>query len=104
MCFTHKVNKKHIIFIKYLFKFILFNRDYLTDTKIVVESSIRILQALVDLATEKGYLETLINLVFLIQQIYQGIWMADSAFKNIPYFSIEMIDYLNKEYKIRNLK
>ncbi len=57
-----------------------------------------------DLATEKGYLETLINLVFLIQQIYQGIWMADSAFKNIPYFSTEMIDFLNKEYKIRNLK
>ena len=39
---------------------------YLTDTKIVIESSIRIISALIDLATEKGYLETVINLIFLL--------------------------------------
>ena len=31
-------------------------RDYLTDTKIVLESSIRLIQALLDIATEKEYL------------------------------------------------
>lgn len=41
-------------------------RDYLTDTKIVVESSIRILSAMMDLATENGYLETVKSQVALL--------------------------------------
>ena len=38
-------------------------RDYLTDTKIVLESSIRIISGLLDLATEKGYLDTCVKLI-----------------------------------------
>lgn len=43
--------------------------DYITDTKSVLDQSIRVLQAMIDIATHKGYLKTTQKLVHMIQMI-----------------------------------
>lgn len=42
-------------------------RDYLTDAKIVLDSSVRILSAMIDLAAEKQLLDTCLNICMLMQ-------------------------------------
>ena len=41
-------------------------RDFITDTKLVIDSSIRMIHAMVDLAAEKGYLQTTLNIILLL--------------------------------------
>ena len=50
--------KTHLLIQAHLTRCPLPIRDYLTDTKIVLDASIRIISALLDLATEKNYLHT----------------------------------------------
>ena len=42
-------------------------RDYVTDCKLVVDSCIRFVHALIDIATEKNLLDTTLNLCTLMQ-------------------------------------
>jgi activating signal cointegrator complex subunit 3 len=49
--------------------------DYITDTKSVLDQSIRIIQGMIDISSHKGYLETAINLVHILQMIIQGQWL-----------------------------
>lgn len=44
-------------------------RDYTTDMKLVVNSSIRLLYAMIEVSSEKGYLQTTLNLMKLVQFI-----------------------------------
>jgi len=61
--------------------------DYFTDTKSVLDQSIRVLQGMIDVSAHKGHLQTTINLVHLMQMIIQGRWLDQSTFGNIPYFT-----------------
>lgn len=40
--------------------------DYITDTKSVLDQSIRIIQGMIDICSHKGFLQTTMNLVHLI--------------------------------------
>jgi activating signal cointegrator complex subunit 3 len=40
--------------------------DYFTDTKMVLDKSIRVLQGMIDVAAHKGYLKTTMNLIHLM--------------------------------------
>ena len=40
--------------------------DFVTDTKSVLDQSIRVLQGMIDLSAHKGYLETTMNLIHLL--------------------------------------
>lgn len=40
--------------------------DYLTDCKLVLDSSIRIIHCMIDLAAEKGLLDTVLNLTLIM--------------------------------------
>ncbi|KAG0625562.1 hypothetical protein M758_2G065100 [Ceratodon purpureus] len=48
--------------------------DYITDTKSVLDQSIRVLQAMVDVAANGGWLETVLSTMHLLQMIMQGRW------------------------------
>lgn len=74
-------------------------RDYLTDTKIVLESSIRLLQAMLDISTEKGHLDTSIQLIQIQQMLYQGMWGNESSLQNL----LDK-DEIKKLYKIHKIK
>ena len=78
-------------------------RDYLTDAKLVIDGSIRIVMALIDIAADKGYLTTVFNLCYIMQMIVQGMWIHDSQFKNIPHFNDSLIKTLHNKENITYL-
>ena len=78
-------------------------KDYITDTKLAIDNCIRIIQALMDISADKSYLDTTLNLTNIIQMIVQGIWINESAFKNIPNFTEVIIKTLHEKENISYL-
>lgn len=62
--------------------------DYVTDTKSVLDQSIRVLQAMVDVAANGGWLQTALSTMHLLQMIMQGLWWDEGehlGFKMLPH-------------------
>ncbi|XP_048349860.1 activating signal cointegrator 1 complex subunit 3 [Sphaerodactylus townsendi] len=58
--------------------------DYVTDTKTVLDQSIRICQAMLDVAANQGWLVSALNISSLIQMLIQGRWKHESTLLTIP--------------------
>lgn len=58
--------------------------DYITDLKSVLDQSIRILQAMIDISAEAGYLVLCLQLVQLMQMIVQARWVTDPSVTTLP--------------------
>lgn len=58
--------------------------DYYTDTKSVLDQSIRVLQAMIDVSSESGYLTTTLAIMHFMQMIIQGQWRPKCDFDWIP--------------------
>lgn len=76
--------------------------DFITDTKSVLDQSIRIIQGMIDIASHKGYLTPAMNLVHLLQMIIQGQWLDQSPLINVPHLTEDLITKLAKA-KIQSL-
>ncbi|XP_035527998.1 activating signal cointegrator 1 complex subunit 3 [Morone saxatilis] len=59
--------------------------DYNTDTKTVLDNTIRICQAMLDVAANEGWLVTAISICNLVQMIVQGRWLHDSSLQTLPH-------------------
>jgi hypothetical protein len=46
---------------------------------------------MIDVSAHKGFLNTTINLVHLMQMIIQGRWLDQSALINVPHFNDNVI-------------
>lgn len=60
------------------------NADFATDTKSVLDQSIRILQAMIDVVAESGWLATTIRIQLLMQCIMQARWQDDPVQMCLP--------------------
>jgi len=78
-------------------------RDYVTDAKLAIDGSIRIIHALIDIIADRGYLDPVVNLCHIMQMLVQGLWIHDSQFKNLPHFTDHMIKVLHYEENITYL-
>lgn len=58
--------------------------DYITDLKSVLDQSIRILQAMIDISADSGYLVMCLQLVQLMQMIIQARWITDPPIITLP--------------------
>ena len=58
--------------------------DYIQDTVSVLDQSLRILQAFVDVASELGYFETVMTIIKVMQCIKQGCWYEDDPVSTLP--------------------
>ena len=58
--------------------------DYVTDLKGVLDQSWRILQAIIDMASEKGWLSTALNAMVLVQMIAQSMWHNVNSCRVMP--------------------
>ncbi|RKP04511.1 Sec63 Brl domain-containing protein [Thamnocephalis sphaerospora] len=58
--------------------------DYVTDTGSVLDQSVRILQAMIDVAAELGYLAVCLRTMHLVQCIKQARWWDDSTLRCVP--------------------
>lgn len=76
--------------------------DFVTDTKSVLDQSIRVLQGMIDIATHKGSLKNSLNLINLLQMLVQGQWLNQSPFLNLPGINATRIEKL-KQLGIRHL-
>ena len=58
--------------------------DYGTDTKSVLDQAIRIMQAMIDVCADEGWLSTVLQVITLIQMVVQGRWHYDSSLLMLP--------------------
>ena len=72
-------------------------RDYITDTKLVLDNCVRFIQSMVDMTADRGYLDTLLNLMQLSQMITQGVWIDQSCLVNLPGIGEEVVEVLARE-------
>lgn len=68
--------------------------DYLTDTKGALDNSLRLLQAMVDISAEAGWLETTLGVMKLIQSLMQARWFDESSLLTVPHLSEECAEAL----------
>lgn len=61
--------------------------DFNTDLKNVLDQSVRILQAMVDVAADAGWLFATLNTTTLFQMVIQGRWNTESSLLQLPRFT-----------------
>ena len=71
--------------------------DYYTDTKSVLDQAIRILQAMIDVTSDAGWLQTALNTMNLMQMIMQGRMITDSSLLTLPHVKRDNLRYLEKQ-------
>lgn len=107
--------KTFLLFQAYFSSLPLPIRDYITDTKLVIDSAFRIIAAMIDFAAESGNINNCFHLLYLMQMIVQGTWHTASQLQNIPHFdeqvikdlksqNIQTLAQLHKAYKDKNLQ
>eukprot|EP00127_Corallochytrium_limacisporum_P006324 Clim_evm35s225 gene=Clim_evmTU35s225 len=50
--------------------------DYVTDTKTVMDQAVRILQAMIDILADQGWLQATCHAINVLQMIHQGQWLT----------------------------
>ncbi|KAJ3337146.1 activating signal cointegrator 1 complex subunit [Gonapodya sp. JEL0774] len=68
--------------------------DYVTDSKTVLDSSVRIIQAMIDVAADQGFLATSLSIMNLLQCIKQGRWLTDNTLLTLPHMEPQMLTHL----------
>ncbi|GLG93341.1 Putative activating signal cointegrator 1 complex subunit 3 B [Gryllus bimaculatus] len=59
--------------------------DYLTDTKSVLDQALRILQAMLDVVAERGWLATALRVIQVLQMAVQARWVWHSDLLTLPH-------------------
>ncbi|KAJ6433921.1 hypothetical protein OIU84_017597 [Salix udensis] len=59
--------------------------DYVTDLKSVLGQSIRIIQAMVDICANSGWLSASVTCMHLLQMVMQGLWFEKDSWLQILY-------------------
>ncbi|XP_054714411.1 activating signal cointegrator 1 complex subunit 3-like [Uloborus diversus] len=59
--------------------------DYYTDLKSVMDQAIRIIQAMIDVSADKGWLVPTLYSMNLLQMVLQGRWHDDNAILTLPH-------------------
>lgn len=78
--------KAHLLFQAHFSRLSLPCADYVTDTKSVLDQSIRILQAMMDVAAEAGWLATTLRSQQLLQMVVQAVWHDNPTVLILPHF------------------
>jgi activating signal cointegrator complex subunit 3 len=61
------------------------NTDFATDTKSVLDQSIRILQAMIDVCAERGFLAVTLRIQLLMQCVVQARWADEPVVMCLPH-------------------
>uniref|UniRef100_A0A1B6L435 U5 small nuclear ribonucleoprotein 200 kDa helicase n=1 Tax=Graphocephala atropunctata TaxID=36148 RepID=A0A1B6L435_9HEMI len=77
--------------------------DYYTDTKSVLDQSIRIIQAMVDVCAEQGWLATTLRLQLLMQMVTQARWLKDSPLTTLPHIEPHLLHLFRKHRNLSTL-
>lgn len=75
--------------------------DYATDTKSVLDQAIRIMQSMIDLTADEGWLSTVLQTIILLQMVVQGRWYYDSPLLLLPGVTEEKLKYFKTKPNMR---
>ncbi|CAD5212065.1 unnamed protein product [Bursaphelenchus xylophilus] len=78
--------------------------DYLTDQRSVIESCVRIFQAILDFSAIKGWLDLTLSTIILLQQVVQARWFDDHPLTCLPHVSHAIAKALGAELTIPKLQ
>jgi len=73
--------------------------DFLFDQKIILENSIRLIQAIVDVISSNGWLKPAIISMQLSQMIVQSMWITDSQLLQLPHFNQQIVE-ISKSHQV----
>ncbi|KAJ3405457.1 activating signal cointegrator 1 complex subunit [Chytriomyces hyalinus] len=77
--------------------------DYSTDTTSVLDQSIRVMQAMVDISADKGLLATTLGVISMMQAIKQARWPGDSSLLTLPHLTEENVEALKTHSKSKSI-
>lgn len=60
-------------------------REYMIDTKSMLDQALRILQAMLDITSNNGWLSASLKIIHILQMILQGCWLTDSCLATLPH-------------------
>ncbi|KAF7411272.1 hypothetical protein HZH66_000168 [Vespula vulgaris] len=63
--------------------------DYTTDLKSVLDQAIRIIQAMIDIVAENGWLASTLRIMQLLQMVIQARWIDEPAVITLPHINKE---------------
>lgn len=70
------------------------NTDYITDTTTVLDQSIRVIQAMIDIAASQGFLNTTLAVMLTLQCIKQACWPSEPDLICLPHMNQNLINDL----------
>lgn len=76
--------KAHLLFQAHFSRLQLPCSDYLTDLKSVLDQAIRILQAIIDIVANQGWLSPALSGIVVLQMIIQARWHTDNTLLTLP--------------------
>lgn len=77
--------------------------DYGTDTKSVLDQAIRIMQAMIDVCADEGWLSTVLQIIILMQMVVQGRWHYDSPLLQLPKVNEDLLQKFVKKSRMRQV-
>ncbi|KAF6205050.1 hypothetical protein GE061_019217 [Apolygus lucorum] len=77
--------------------------DYYTDLKSVLDQATRILQGMLDVCAESGWLPLSLKLIHLMQMVMQGRWLSDSPLTTLPQVEPYMAPALHAKRGLQSL-
>ena len=75
--------------------------DYGTDTKSVLDQAIRIMQAMIDVCADEGWLFTVLQIIILMQMVVQGRWYYDSPLLQLPKVNEDLLQKFVMKSRMR---
>merc|ERR1719308_602570 len=94
--------KTNLLLQAHFTRLMLPSTDYLTDTKSVMDNAPRVLQAMIDVCAESGWLASTLRVLTMLQMIVQARWDTDSSILTLPHLQHHML-YLFSTSGITNL-
>lgn len=88
--------KVNVLFQAHLSRLALPISDYVLDTKSALDQSIRILQAMIDVATQEGWITPALNCILLLQMLSQGLRQTQPAVACLPHMGKKVAARLAK--------
>ncbi|XP_076445059.1 activating signal cointegrator 1 complex subunit 3-like isoform X3 [Babylonia areolata] len=89
--------KTHLLLQAHFSQLPLPSTDYNTDTKSVLDQAIRILQAMLDVSADRGWLVTSLQVILLLQMVVQGRWWHDSSLLLLPHLELYHLPYFRPQ-------
>lgn len=86
--------KAHLLIQAHLSRLPLPCTDYVTDTKSVMDNALRVMQAMLDVSAESGWLASTLRIVTLLQMVVQARWDTDHSLLVLPHLEPHMLPNL----------